>query len=368
MQQQQRCFTVGVEEEYQIIDPETRSLRQRAEAILSRAESAPVNVEAELQQSQIEIGTPVCDDLAQVRAELVRSRRAVSTAAAQEGMWIGAAGSHPLADPAHGAITPKERYLGMAKDYGQLAREQIVFGYHVHVGIDDREAAVQTMNRMRGWLSPMLALGGSSPFWMGRDTGYSSYRTDVWGRWPMAGSPEVFKSRAEYEDVIKLLVTTESIAEETRIYWDVRPSARFDTLEFRATDACMTVDEAVMIAGLARALTRRCYEQAVRDEAIPVVRPELLRAAKWRAARYGLDATLIDLHKHRSRPAFEVIHGWLTFLRPSLEDNGDWEEISALVQQTIDRGTGSARQRNAFGRGRRLEDVVDLVVAETGAG
>jgi len=215
----QQSFTVGVEEEYQIIDPGTRSLRQRAQAILSRAESSPVNVEAELQLSQIELGTPVCNDLAQVRAELVRSRRAVGAAADAEGMWIGAAGSHPLADPADQAITPKERYLGMAEDYGQLAREQIVFGYHVHVGIDDREATVQTMNRVRGLLSPMLALGGSSPFWMGRDTGYSSYRTDVWGRWPMAGSPEVFGSRSEYEEVIELLVTTESIAEETRIYW-----------------------------------------------------------------------------------------------------------------------------------------------------
>ncbi len=364
----QQTFTVGVEEEYQIIDPGTRSLMQRAEAILSRAESSPVNVEAELQLSQIEIGTPVCDDLTQVRAELVRSRRAVSTAAAEEGMWIGAAGSHPLADPADGTITPKERYLGMAEDYGQLAKEQIVFGYHVHVGIDDREAAVQTMNRVRGWLSPMLALGGSSPFWMGRDTGYSSYRTDVWGRWPMAGSPEVFGSRSEYEEVIELLVTTEAIAEETRIYWDVRPSSRFNTLEYRVTDVCMTVDEAVMLAGLARALTRRCYEQAIRDEAIPVVRPELLQAAKWRAARYGLDATLVDVNERRSRPALQVIDDWLNFLRPSLEDNGDWAETSVLVHQAIERGTGAARQREAFGRGRRLEDVVDLIVAETGAG
>lgn len=363
----QQSFTMGVEEEYQIIDSETRSLRQRAEAILSQAESSPVNVEAELQLSQIEIGTPVCDSLAQVRAELVRSRRAVGVAAAREGLLIGAAGSHPLADPIDQTITPKERYLGMAEDYGRLAREQIVFGFHVHVGIDGREAAVQTMNRVRGWLSPLLALGGSSPFWMGRDTGYSSYRTDVWGRWPMAGPPEMFRSRAEYEDVIKLLVVTESIAEETRIYWDVRPSARFDTLEYRVTDVCMTVDEAVMVAGLARALTRRCYEQALTDEAIPAVRPELLRAAKWRAARYGLDATLVDVHEQTSRPALEVIDGWLTFLRPSLEDNGDWAEISALVQQTIEGGTGAARQRNAFARGRRLEDVVDLIVSETGA-
>lgn len=363
----QQSFTVGVEEEYQIIDPGTRSLRQRAEAILSRAESSPVNVEAELQLSQVEIGTPVCDDLAQVRAELVRSRRAVGAAAAEEGMRIGAAGSHPLADPADQAITPKERYLGMAEDYGQLAKEQIVFGYHVHIGMDDREAAVQTMNRVRGWLSPMLALGGSSPFWMGRDTGYSSYRTDVWGRWPMAGSPEVFGSRSEYEEVIDLLVTTESIAEETRIYWDVRPSSRFDTLEYRVTDVCMSVDEAVMVAGLARALTRRCYEQAIRDEPVPVVRPELLRAAKWRAARYGLNATLVDVHGQRSRPAHEVIDDWLGFLRPSLEDNGDWPETSALVHQTTERGTGAARQRDAFGRSRRLEDVVDLIVAETGA-
>lgn len=358
---------MGVEEEYQIIDPQSRDLRQRAEAILARAESSPVNVEAELQLSQIETGTPVCDDLGQVRAELVRSRRAVGAAAAEEGMWIGAAGSHPLADPAGQTITPKERYLGMAADYAQLAREQIVFGYHVHVGLEDREAAIQTMNRVRNRLSSLLALGGTSPFWMGRDTGYSSYRTDVWGRWPMAGLPEVFDSRAEYEEVIRLLVATESIAEETRIYWDVRPSSRFDTLEFRVTDVCMTVDEAVMIAGLARALTRRCYEDAMRDEDFVVVRPELLAAAKWRAARFGLDATLIDVHNQRSRPAVEVVEDFLTYLRPALEDNGDWAEVSALVRQTIARGTGAVRQRRAFMRSRRLEDVVDLIVSETGA-
>lgn len=359
-------FTIGVEEEYQIIDARTRELRPRAYHILPEAQAAVGDrVTPELYLSQIEIGTPVCRTLADVRAELVRLRREVIAAAEKDGNRIAAAGTHPFSHWESQQITPKGRYIGITQDYQQLAREQLIFGCHVHVGINDREAAIQVMNRARPWLAVMLALTANSPFWLGVDTGYASFRTEIWRRWPTAGTPHVFASRAEYDALVEALVQTESITDATKIYWDARLSARFETIEFRVTDVCMMVDEAVMAAGLARALARTCYTAAMRDEPFVDVRPELLRAAKWRAARYGLDADLIDVLARRAVPAREMIEKFLVFLRPLLEENGEWAEISSLVRDVIRRGTGATRQREAYTRAGRFEDVVDMIVAET---
>ena len=362
-------FTIGVEEEYQIIHPQTRELRSRAARILHKAEEAVgQQVQPELYLSQIEIGTRVCSTLADVRAELLRLRREVITAAGRDGSLIAAAGTHPFSHWADQRVTPKERYKEISQDYQQLAREQLIFGCHVHVGMSDREAAVQVMNRARGWLAPLLALSTNSPFWLGADTGYASFRTEIWRRWPMAGTPQVFNSRAEYDALVETLHATGSIGDATNIYWDVRPSARFETLEFRVTDVCLTVDEAVMVAGLVRSLARTCYAQAARNEPTPCARPELLRAAKWRAARFGLTAELIDAEGGRAVPARQMIEKMLTFLRPSLEEFGEWGEVSNLVFETIGRGTGSQRQHAAYAQTGRLEDVVDLIVAETAKG
>ncbi|HZB45301.1 MAG TPA: carboxylate-amine ligase [Pyrinomonadaceae bacterium] len=362
-------FTLGVEEEYQIIHPETRELRSRAARILLKAEEAVgQQVQSELYLSQIEIGTRVCSTLVDVRAELVRLRREVIAAAARDGSSISAAGTHPFSHWEGQLLTPKDRYRSIAEDYQQLAREQLIFGCHVHVGISDREAAIQVMNRARGWLAPLLALSANSPFWLGADTGYASFRTEIWRRWPMAGTPQVFGSRSEYDALVETLVATGSISDATKIYWDVRPSARFETLEFRVTDVCLTVDEAVMMAGLVRALARTCFAQAARYEPTRHPRPEVLRAAKWRAARYGLTAELIDVEEGCAVPARRMIGKMLTFLRPSLEELGEWEEVSDLVSETLGRGTGSQRQREAYARAGRLEDVVDLIVSETAKG
>ena len=362
-------FTIGVEEEYQIINRNTRGLQPRAVRILLEAQAAVGNqVTPELYLSQIEIGTHVCHTLSDLRAELVRLRRELIAAAEKEGNWIAAAGTHPFSHWHDQEITPKARYIEIAQDYQQLAREQLIFGCHVHVGISDREAAIQVMNRVRPWLSVLLALASNSPFWLGTDTGYSSFRTEIWRRWPMAGTPQVFHSRAEFDALVQSLVATESIEDGTKIYWDVRPSARFETLEFRVTDVCMTVDEAVMVASLARALARTCYAQASRDEEVQYVRPELLRAAKWRAARYGLDADLVDVEAESAVLAREMVEKLLNFLRPSLEEHGEWEETRRLVLETLERGSGAARQREDYARNGSLEEVVDSIVAETGKG
>ncbi|MET0645546.1 MAG: glutamate--cysteine ligase, partial [Pyrinomonadaceae bacterium] len=314
---------------------------------------------------QIEIGTPVCKTLAEVRADLTRLRREVNAAAEQQGSRIAAAGTHPFSHWEDQEITPRQRYAGIAEEYEQLAREHLIYGCHVHVGVKDREVAIQVMNRARLWLAPLLALTANSPFWLGRDTGYASFRTEIWRRWPMAGTPHEFGSRAEYDTLVEALVATGSAGDATKIYWDLRPSARYETLEFRVTDVCLSVDEAVMIAGLARALTRTCYGQAVRDEPLARVRPELLPAAGWRAARYGLDADLIDVEQGEAVAAHELVERLLARLRDALEEDQAWDEVSELVRATLRRGNGAARQRAAFASSGRLEGVVDFIVGET---
>ena len=359
-------FTVGVEEEYQIVDAQTRELRPRALRILPKARAAVgEQVTPEMYLSQIEIGTPVCRTLSEVRAELTRLRAEVNAAAEREGSRIAAAGTHPFSHWEDQEITPRQRYAGIAEEYEQLAREHLIYGCHVHVGIKDREAAIQVMNRARLWLAPLLALAANSPFWLGRDTGYASYRTELWRRWPMAGTPHEFRSRSEYDGLVETLVGTGSVGDATKIYWDVRPSARFETLEFRVTDVCLTVDEAVMIAGLVRALARTCYEQAVRGEPLEQIRPELLRAAKWRAARYGMEADLIDFGERRAVAARDLVERLLARLRDALEEDGAWGEVTGLVRATLGRGNGAARQRAAFARANSWEAVVDYVVTET---
>ena len=230
-------FTIGVEEEYQIVHPATRELRSRAQLILPEANAVLGDeVTPELYQSQIEIATPICHTLADVRAALVRLRGEVIAAAEKYGNRIAAAGTHPFSHWEDQQLTTKARYRGIAAEYQQLASEHLIFGCHVHVGISDREAAIQVMNRARVWLAPLLALAANSPFWLGVDTGYASFRTAIWRRWPMAGTPQIFASRADYDALIDTLVQTGSVSDATKIYWDVRPSAHFETLEFRVTD------------------------------------------------------------------------------------------------------------------------------------
>jgi len=362
-------FTIGVEEEYQIVNPATRALRPRAGHILPRAKrEVGDEVSGELFLSQIEIGTPVCRTLADVRSELVRLRGGLIAAAGREGSRIAAAGTHPFSAWEEQSITPKPRYLGIAEDYQQLAREQIIFGCHVHVGISDREEAIQVMNRVRPWLAPMIALAASSPFWQGVDTGYASYRTELFQRFPTVNTPFVMSSRAEYDEVVASLVAVGMIEDASKIYWDVRPSSHFETLEFRVSDVCTTVDETVMIAGLSRALARTCLVQHREGAPIDHARPELLRAAKWHASRYGLDGQLIDVLGRRPVPAADQVAAFLDFLRPALERAGEWDEISALVQRTISGGNGAARQRAAYARAGKFEDVVDLLIEETAWG
>ena len=360
-------YTLGVEEEYQIIDPEARELSRHGESVLRRARQTlgEEEVVPELHTSQIEALTPICRTLSEVRAELLRLRRAVIEAAAEEGHRIAAASTHPFSHWQEQPVTPRVRYRRIVKREQQLAEEQVVFGFHVHVGLENREAAVQVMNRLRVWLAPLLALSANSPFWLGEDTGYASYRTQVWGRLPTAGPPGFFSSLAEHDALVRVLVDTGGAKEPTQVYWDIRLPEKIETVEIRVTDVCSRVDEAVMLAGLSRALVRTCCERAEREELYPKARPELLRAAHWVASRHGLDAELVDVEAERAVPAREVIEKLLVFARPALEEHSDWEEVSALVHDTLEQGNGAGRQRRAYERAGRLEDVVDMLIGET---
>jgi glutamate---cysteine ligase / carboxylate-amine ligase len=363
-----RSYRFGIEEELQLVDAATGQLCSESLAVLPRVRhDGDGSVEVELYQAQIEIGTPICDTLGEARAALTRMRRAVAEAAVPSGARVAAAGTHPFSHWREQRITPKPRYHNLAMDNRRLVAEEVVFGCHVHVGLPDREDAVQVMNRARLWLAPLLAVAGNSPFWIGQDTGYASYRSELWRRWPMSGTPQWFDSGAEYDAVIKTLVATGVIRDPTKIYWDVRPSERYATLEFRIADVQLTVDEAVMVAGLTRALARTCHEQALSGDREPVPRGELLLTAKWLAARDGVSGQLLDPDTLQPTPARVVVDRFLRLLRPALEAHGDWEEVSALVERTLRRGTGAARQRAAFARAGRIEDVMELILAETAA-
>ncbi len=238
-------YTVGVEEEYQVIDAESLGLDPRGEQVLERARQALGDqVVPELRASQIEAVTPVCRTLAEVRAGLLRLRRGVIAAAEEEGCRIVAASTHPFSYWQEQPITPDERYGRLVESYKQLTYEQLAFGFHVHVGLDDREAALGVMNHLRVWLSPLLALSANSPFWLGEDTGYASYRTQVWGRLPAAGPPAPFASLAEHDALIEALVQTGGVLDSASVYWDVRLPEKLETVEIRVADVPSTVDGA----------------------------------------------------------------------------------------------------------------------------
>jgi carboxylate-amine ligase len=366
MAHQAAMFTVGVEEEYQIIDTQTRELTANVNHILPRAQKLVGDaVQHELVLSQIEIATPICYTLADVRRELVRLRNAVILTAERVGSHIAAAGTHPFSHWQNQLVTPREHYQLLVDTFKQLIREQVIFGCHIHVGISDREAAAYVLSYARLWLAPLLALTANSPFWENNDTGYASYRASMWWTVPLSGPPPYFHSRAEYDRAVDLLVETKSIEDSTCIYWDIRLPEHLPTIEFRVMDVCLTIDEAVIVAGLVRALVRQGYERFLRHEAIPQISTQMLRVANWRAARYGLEGELLEAATNRLLPAYELVYKMLDFVRPALEAEGDWQEVSSGITRLLQTGNGAMRQRAIYKKTGNTHDVVDYVVSQT---
>ena len=355
--------TLGVEEEFHLVDLRTRRLTARAPELLRRLSDGYV---AELQRCVVETNTRVVDTLDALRIDLVDRRRVLVDTAAALGIGVVAAGAVPLSVPAEMQVTQTPRYRQMLADYQLLAREQLICGTQVHVGIDDRDEAVAVAHRLAAHVPTLLALSASSPFWSdGSDTGYSSGRTLVWQRWPTTGPAAPVDSAAEYDALVDKLITSGVISDVGMVYFDVRPSASAPTLELRVCDSCPSVDTIVLIAGLFRALVQREVVGLRTGNPTPIVPAPLSRAAIWRAARSGLEGELVDVIGATSRPAHEVVTDLVDSLRPQLEANGDWGIVDQLTREVLVAGSSAARQRRALRRRGRLFDVVDQLIVET---
>src|SRR5271169_6228709 len=355
--------TLGAEEEFHLVDLKTRRLTARAPELLAELSD---HYFAELQRCVVETNPPVVDSLDGLRGELVRRRKVLVEAATELGMGVVAAGAVPLSVPAEMQVTKTPRYRQMLADYQLLAREQLICGTQVHVGVDKRDEAVAVAHRVAAYLPTLLALSASSPFASdGSDTGYSSMRTLVWQRWPTTGLAAPVQSAEEYDALVTDLVASGVITDAGMVYFDVRPSNSAPTLELRLCDSCPSVDTILLIAGLFRALVEREVDARRAGAPPTVVSPAMGRAAVWRAARSGLEGDLVDVRAPAGRPASEVVTELVESLRPQLEDSGDWDIVSELTRQVLIAGTSSARQRRALRRRGRLTDVVDQLIAET---
>jgi carboxylate-amine ligase len=360
-------LNIGIEEEYQIIDPATRGLRSYVQQFLERGQAVlPDQIRPEFMQSQVEAGTRICDDVKQARRELVRMRRSIWELAEREGLWVAAAGTHPFSSWAHQEISPYGRYPELSRFLQDVGRRLLVFGLHVHIGIEDRVLCVEVMNRMRSFLPLLLCLSTSSPFWHGRDTGLKSYRSVVFQNLPRTGIPQQFGSYADYRHYVDTLLATGSIAEPTHIWWDVRPSERFPTLEVRIPDMCTRVEEALCLVALVQAISAKLVQLRMAHRTWPIHRKPLLDENKWRAVRYGIHGKLIDIDRSREVPVPELVERLLAWLG-NVVDELDSRAEAEYVQTILRRGTSADRQLSIYRQAGDFQAVVDHVVAETQA-
>ncbi len=348
------------------MDERGGELRSRARAVL--AASWTGDVKPEMQQNTVEVGTRVCGTGAEVRGELERLRLEAAVAAGSRGLRVVAAGTHPFSHWAGQAFTPSPRYRQIRAEYRHLADSQNIFGMHVHVGIPEGVDRVGVMNVARHYSALLIALSASSPFFLGEDTGYCSYRSILWRRWPRSGPPPRFRDRAEYERLREALVETECIDSPGRLYWELRPHYVYPTLEFRAADVTPRLEDAVAIASLARAVTVGAVRGELREPDLPdsFVRPFLVENA-WRASRYGLDALLVDLSGGRPTPVpvRETVERLLERLGPTLRELGDEEAAGALVELAGRGGAAAAMRERVTESGQGMPELVRWLADET---
>ena len=363
------AFTLGIEEEFQIVDPETRELRSHVQAMLEEGKRLlQERVKPELHQSVIELGTGICKDAREVRADVSELRRELIRLAARNGLRVAAAGTHPFSHWADQEITPDPRYAAIVDELQVVARANLIFGLHVHVGIKDRDLAVQIMNEARYFLPHLLALSTNSPFWLGRDTGLKSYRTRIFQRFPRTSIPETFETAAAFDQFVETLVRTGCIDSGKSIWWDVRPHAIFDTIEFRVCDVPMRVDETVALAALIQAICAKLYKLRTMNQAWRTYRPALILENKWRASRYGIDGKLIDFGKEVEVPFRDLAGELLQFVDDVLDDLGSRQEVESIAW-ILEHGTGADRQLAAYARADGdLREVVDYICEETAHG
>ncbi|MFE2140415.1 glutamate--cysteine ligase [Streptomyces sp. NPDC059456] len=358
-------ITLGVEEEYMLVNPATLLPTPLVQEVRATARLEPIageqEVQDELLQAQIEVATPVCTALEEVGGHLLRLRHAVASAAQANDCRIAISATSPVRDVSPVPITSTARYRKMQGEARLLVDEQLICGMHVHVGMPDRETAVAVLNRLRVWLPTLLAMSVNGPLWDGRDTGFASWRTIIFGRWPVSGPPPHFEGLADYEARVDALVRPGVIPDRGQLYWHARLSERYPTIEVRCCDVQLEADDAVMLAGVVRALAATAIAQEKAGAARVPCRHEFLQAATWHAARHGLSSTLVD-PEGRLRSSGDVLSALLRHIGPSLEEYGDQREVTALVHRLLQRGASADRQRRALAEG-GLPAVASLITA-----
>src|SRR5579871_2108858 len=328
----QPTYTIGIEEEYQTIDPVTRDLRSHihAEMIEKGKMILQERVKAEMHQSVVEVGTSVCSNIKDAKDEVKKLRRSMIKLARENGLGLASAATHPFTDWRTQEIYPDERYHQVVQDMKMVARANLIFGLHVHVGIEDKETTIHLMNHARYFVPHILALSTNSPFWLGMDTGLKSYRCKVFDKFPRTNLPDYFPSWGEYENYVKLLVKTNSIDNAKKIWWDIRPHPFFDTLEFRVCDMPSTIEDTLAIAALCQALIAKLTQLHERQIDVPVLARDYIEENKWRAMRYGLDAEFIDFTQKRRLSMRDSIRELLEFVDDVVDELGSRREINYI--------------------------------------
>lgn len=354
--------TFGIEEELLLVDPGSGDAVPMAGALLDlyvrplESNAGPV-LTAEFQQEMIEVVTPPHSTMAALEADIVAGRAIAHQAGEDVGVRVAALGTSPLPCDPH--PVKLRRFAAMAEEYGLTAREQLTCGCHIHVAIDSPEEGVAVLDRIRNWLPVLTALSANSPFWHGEDTGYASYRSQVWNRWPSAGPLEILGTPDAYYQLVHDMVATGVAMDEGMVYFDARLSRHYPTVEVRLADVCLRPENTVLLAGIARGLVETAAREW-RDGVEPVPVPTaLLRLAGWKASRWGLRGELLDPVTSRPGPALAVVNSLLNHIRPALEDSGDLQRVEELTDNLLHVGTGAIRQLEVMHRTGDLEDVVE---------
>src|SRR5437868_5775762 len=365
MSAKNHVFTLGIEEEFAIIDPETRQLRSHIQEILEDGKmTLKERVKPEMHQSVVELGTEICRDITDARQHVSELRSTLADLASRSGLKIASVGTHPFSHWRDQLITEGERYQEIVRDMQSLARANLIFGLHVHVGIPNRDAAIHVMNQTRYFLPHVYALSVNSPFWIGQDTGLKGYRLKVFERFPRTGIPDAFESLSEYEDYCKLLVKTGCIDNPKKIWWDIRLHPFFDTLEVRVCDAQSRVDDTLAIAALLQAIVSKLFKLLRQNTTFRVYRRRLLDENRWRATRYGIDGKLIDFGRETEVDTRSLLNELLEFVSTEVNELGSKKEM-AHIERIMREGTGADRQLAAYGRTQDMKAVVDQIVDET---
>ena len=358
-------LTIGIEEEYQIIDPKSRELTSYVQQFLEKGHVVlKEQVKPEFMQSQIEVGSHVCRNVKEGKQELIRLRSAVAEVAKTHQRAIVAAGTHPFSKWVDQDITDNPRYYTLMNTMQHLARRMLIFGMHVHVGIPDKDLRMDVMNQIRYFLPHILTISTSSPFWLGNDTGLKSYRSVIFEDLPRTGIPEYFNSYNAYERFVDTLVKTKCIDEPTKIWWDVRLHPKFPTLEFRVCDCMTKIDDVIAVAALLQALVGKLIQLRKENITWRIYRRELIAENKWRAVRDGIEGELIDFGKEESVPLRFLMGELIEFVDDVAAQLGTQKEI-AHIHTILKRGTSADKQLDVYRKTNSLESVVDMLIEDT---